>query len=222
MIAIDGQQIIPIGCSCISQFQIKKHFAPAPTQAGFFDWNIATPKASADVMEAYLDGGLMARLMDRAAYSTLSPRKYLVNNHFPGLYFWHESSTEILDLNSNVGFQQFCDKLRHLVAQTFQRRARPQLIWSNIQPNLKIVIARVTDDWAGFCLSQPAYERLQNLAAQLYDAPNLHFAVNAEDCAPALLGRDNVHALGLPRCGKYVGPKGHYAPIFAAIAASKG
>lgn len=219
MIAIEGQKIIPIGCSCISQFQIKKHFAPAPTQAGFFDWNIATPAASADVMEAHLDGSLMAQLSDRAAYATLSPRKYLVNSHFPGLYFWHEPSAEILDPDSDAGFQRFCDKLNHLVAQTFQRRAKPHLIWSNIQPNLKIVTARVTDDWAGFCLSTPAYDRLRAVAAQVYDAPNLHFAVNEDDCAPALLGLSNVYALGLPRCGKYVGPKGHYAPIFDAIAA---
>lgn len=217
MIEIENRQIIPIGCSCISQFQIAKHFAPRPTQAGFFDWNIATPAASADVMRAYMDQSLLPKLADRAAYGTLSARKYLINKHFPGLYFWHEPSAEVLDPARPERFNAFVNKLRYLVRQTFAPRNTPALIWSNVQPNLKIVTARVTDDWSQFCLTPARYERLNSVAAQLFAGPDLYFAVNPEDCAPELLDQPNVFALGLPRCGKYVGPKGHFAAIFGAI-----
>jgi len=217
MISLGKTRIMPIGCSCISQFQIQKHFVPLPTQSGFFDWNIATPAASAAVMDAYSDGSLLPKLVDRAAYFTLSPRKYLMNGHFPGLYFWHEPSEDILDQGNPHRFEAFCDKLRHMVAQSFKNTPQPHLIWSNTQPNLQIVTARVSDDWAAFGLSVAGYDRLTEAAAKLFSNPHIYFAVNEHDCAPALLSRANVYPLGLPRCAKYVGPKGHYGPIFRAI-----
>lgn len=219
MIELARARIIPIGCSCISQFQIGKYYRDAPAPSGFFDWNIATPAASAAVMAAHLDGRLLPLLADRDAYCMLARPRYLHNRHFPGLYFWHEPSREILDPANPARFDAFQAKLAHLIGQTFALTPAPHLIWSNIQPNLRIVTARVSDDWGAFRLEPAGYARLKELGAAIFPGARFHFAVNRQDCAADLLALPDIHDLSLPRSARYVGPKGHYAPIFDAIAA---
>ncbi|MGR3722531.1 hypothetical protein [Abyssibius alkaniclasticus] len=219
MITIEGRHIIPIGCSCISQFQIQKRFADHPPRGGFFDWNIATPAASARVMEAYADGSLMPLLADFSAYTTLTRQHYLINRHLPGLYFWHEPARDILNAETPDAFAAFQSKLTHQLANTFKPGAGAvHLLWSNIQPNLKIVTARVTDDWGGFGLTCQAIDRLEAAAARLFEAPKLWFVINRDNCETGLAARPNVFDLGLERSAKYIGPKGHYAPVFRSIA----
>ena len=184
MITIEGRHIIPIGCSCISQFQLEKAFPGATKRGGFFDWNIATPAASADIMAAYANGTLMARLADHSAYAMLTRQRYMINNHFPGLYFWHEAARDILNPATPERFAAFQAKLAHQLETTFRPgQGAVHLIWSNIQPNLKIVTARVTDDWAGFGLTAHAINRLEQAAAALFANPSLWFVINRDNCA---------------------------------------
>lgn len=219
MITIEERHIIPIGCSCISQFQIQKHFANMPLRGGFFDWNIATPAASAMVMEAYADGSLMPMLADLAAYTTLTRQRYMITHHLPGLYFWHEPARDILNPDTPQKFAAFQDKVAHQLANAFKPGAgAAHLLWSNIQPNLQIVTSRVTDDWGSFKLTAQALNRLQAAASRLFESPELWFVINRDNCDPALIANPNVFDLGLERCAQYIGPKGHYAPVFAAIA----
>lgn len=217
MISIGTTCIIPIGCSCITQFQIEKHFGRTAVQSSFFDWMITAPGATIALMTAQLDGTLAEKMADRTAYNLHSKCRYMANAHFPGLYFWHEKGGDILA--EPAKFAAFLDKMQHLFARSFMPPPghAVHLIWSNLQPNLKIVTARVTDNWAAFCLSSETYAQLTEVTARLYPGAVFHVVANPDDCDPALANLPNVYLIDLERSAKYIGPKGLYKPVFEQI-----
>lgn len=217
MIVLEHSVVIPIGCSCINRFQIEYHFRGRRRggliQGSLFDWNITSPTSTIEFLERASAGGLRELMTQRRGYGVENGR--LRHEAFEAMYFWHDKADEVLA--GDQRFEGFAAKVGHLVENMLRDFGgrRVELLWSNLQPNLQTAVAKVPVPWDLFTLTEARHERLRDAAARLYgDGARLSFVGRAEDVAPVLHGRSDVHLFDLPRSADYQGPEGLYGALF--------
>jgi len=223
MISLNHDIVIPLGCSCMGQFQLNRFIARSGTtgrsSGSLFDWTIATPDATVAVLEAIADGSALRLLTDRKNYA--AERGHLINREFEGLYFWHERAGQILG-NDPSFFADFAAKLKHQLDNLQQDPAgkRRHLLWTNLQPNLQMATAHLDADWSRFVLSP---ERLAGLRAAVVRVfgpeSNLLICLRAEDASPDLRHSPEIRFLELDRSADFHGPDGLFDDMIAGLTA---
>jgi hypothetical protein len=216
---LDSTFVLPIGCSCINQFQINQspQFRFTGGTATFFDWLITKPDATVDVLKA------------RAPFVRSLDDLELVNGRVrsrahPGLYFWHMSKDvpgapmRLSDLSEvAAGIEGFVAKHAHVMGKLNALPESVHCLWSNIQPNLRNDVQGL-EDWQDFHLTHQRYEALKQACSTL-PAKNVAvtFVVRAEDAEAALHDLDDVVLIDCPRSEDYRGTPGLFNPAFERI-----
>ncbi len=221
------RMILPIGCSCIVQFQLQQsrliEFALSTVSgaelfAGPFDWLISTPDASAAVLEA--------REIPLRGLDELELRNGLAQaRRQDGLYFWHinkEIGKPALQLDSldelAPAEAAIVGKYRALSERFGAGDWALCCLWSNIQPNLQIAAGMVDRPWSDFHLTEARYAALRQACARLPAASvTMRFVCRPEDVSPDLHHRPDVHLLPLARSDAYKGEPDLFHPVFEDI-----
>lgn len=221
----EGGVIVPIGCSCIGSFELAltRRFPDARHEALLFDWTIATPDATCDVLE--FGGPVITQPGDFELHGHRIRAK-----RFPGLYFWHilneGTGVTLFDDMQPVldNFQGLKEKYAHLTRKLFALEGPVTCIWSNIQPNLKEAVEEAGLNWADFRLTGERYHRIRQSVRRLSPDGDVacYFVCRAEDIAPDLADRPDVFVLDCPRGPLGQGAPGIFDPVLARIARDAG
>ncbi len=164
MIRLDDKAIIPIGCSCINQFQIEFYFGKERCSGLPFQWTIATPRTSVEILEAASRGALADLFFDRSDFEM--DGDHMRNRHFEGFYHWHEDAAAVLDREAE-DFERFTRKMAYLGENMCAVDGPVWLLWSNLQPNLRQEIEDNTRlDWSDFRLTQMRRDEFARLPGQ--------------------------------------------------------
>ncbi|PTW59142.1 hypothetical protein C8N35_108179 [Breoghania corrubedonensis] len=218
MIHLDDTTIIPIGCSCINQFQIDFFFGKERSRGSLFQWSITTPRATVEVLEQARAGTLAPLFAARERFEMEGA--HLHNRCFDGFYHWHEDGEAILGHDAER-FARFAEKSLHLMSNTFAATGPVWLLWSNIQPNLRQEIEDNTRlAWADFRLTRARRDAIRTAAHNVFADPRFVFVGRKEDVDAELWGDEEVVLMDLPRSDKFRGAKGLYAEVFARIEAA--
>lgn len=216
MLRLADRAVLPIGCSCINQFQIDGHFGKGAARGSLFQWIIATPRATAQVFNRLRAGTLASAFEDRADFRLDGNR--LAHRRFDGLYHWHEAGRDVLDIRRPEHFHRFRSKVRHLIANTRAADVPVWLLWSNIQPNLRGAVEEVEGlDWNDFRLTRQAHAEIRWAAGEVFADPRFVFVGRREDIDRDLWDRPDVTLMDLPRSEKFRGPPGLFADILADV-----
>jgi hypothetical protein len=212
-----NKMIFSIGCSCINRFQLNLSGFRNTQPSGFFDWNITTPQATLDLFDSFISGKISEHLSVRENF-LINRRGRLINKNIPGLYFWHEDATAIMDEVIYKAFDEFQEKTHYKLGNFLNAQGEVHLLWSNLQPNLRGVIERATDEkWEDFMLTESKYAAIKKKAEKLFPSSRVHFISRSEDCAPEISANADVTILKLPRGPDFSGDAGLYEPLFAKI-----
>ena len=220
MFNTQGLRFIPMGCSCFNQFQLEKCFAEGAPRRGLFDWNITTPKSTAEIFDAAADGSLEARLLDGDAYDYVTDGEgeaRLRNRHFAGFYLWHAHPPSDERLDRHVRSMAFASKLRWIWKSTFAERENCVLVWSNIQPNLRLTTRGTPSAWEDFHLTVDRYMAIKHRAEASYFAPKYRFFVRSDAVAAELLDADDVEVIDLEEKNNLSGHSGLYRPYLKQL-----
>ena len=218
MILLDDKAIIPIGCSCINQFQIEFHFGKERCRGSLFQWTIATPRSTVEVLEHAKAGTLGALSGDRSQFEL--DGTHLRNRNFDGFYHWHEDAGGLLG-PQDAPFSRFAEKMAHLSEGTFTVDGPVWLLWSNIQPNLRQEVEDNTRlGWDDFRLTRARRDAIRTAARTVFDDPHFVFVGRSQDVDEELWHDEDVMLMELPRSDKFRGAKGLYADVFARIEAA--
>lgn len=161
--------LLPIGCSCIVQFQLDRSTILAAIagstppftvakEAWLFDWQITKPDTTVDILSSAARG--IGGIEDFDLHECMVRSK-----RFAGLYFWHICK----DLGKPGLRIDHLDELRpeedriigkydHLFKKLRTREDEIHCIWSNVQPNLQIAAEMVREPWDDFVLTKERYE----------------------------------------------------------------
>lgn len=220
-----GECFLPIGCSCINQFQLEFFASAAPDRyrasGSPFRWNIITPEATARLLEA-VQADKYFSLLD-VPDDIVWDASWPCSRKIDGLYFWHiakdvgagnRMEARVL-LQDHAVFAQFKSKYDRLLKKLFELPRETVFVWSNIQPNLKAAIElveRVT--WDDFILTDERMGAIKHsLRALGFDDPACVWICRQEDCAV----RDpmpDIHLMQLPRSEDYKGEAGLFDEIY--------
>lgn len=215
MIEETGARFVPIGCSCINQFQLQYAFASATMKTGLFDWTICAPSTTLAILDLEAAGDLRALLSNADAYGLDRGIGHVVHRDLPGLYFWHEDRTAV---GSEDGRRRLAEKVVHLTDNIFASTAPTHFVWSNLQPNLKAAVeGGTTLPWHAFTLTEEVRGALRQRLDRRFPHATVSFVTRAEDCAETLPQHGDVHVFDVPRSPDYEGAPGLYAPVFAAL-----
>lgn len=215
MLQLDDEVIVPIGCSCINRFQLEYFFGPERCRGSLFQWTIATPRATCQVLEHAAAGTLTTAFAEPRQFEL--DAGHLRHRGLDGLYFWHEDGPAILDLADGSRFAAFQAKLRHLLDNTFGAGKPAWLLWSNVQPNLRRETRRTRLEWADFRLTRATRAALRAAAAPVFRDPRFVFVGRREDVDPDLWDAPDVVLLEVPRSDKFRGARNLYAQVFNRI-----
>jgi hypothetical protein len=207
--------IIPIGCSCINQFQIDFYFGNSNLIGSLFDWNVTTPGTTVQVMRCIQAGAAHSLFEDRSHYELESG--YLKHAFFEGLYFWHENGRDIMDTKDSENFALFAGKVCHLIDNMTSFRDNVHLIWSNIQPNLRSAVGDVGLRWDAFRLTRQRYADIKLEAGSVFNAPCFTFISREEDVEGDVAAQDDVIVMDVPRGTDFKGGKDLYREVFDSI-----
>lgn len=216
MIQIQNVNFIPIGCSCINQFQLNFNFgnnANAIKKGSLFDWNITSPQSTVEILKAVVENKLYQSIGDRNNY--ILENGYLRNVAFESFYFWHEDGKKVL--STKTEFESFKFKVWHLIDNFLQTTQSENnlLIWSNIQPNLQDAIAHLSFDWDIYRLTKTHYDEILELSSNIFrKGRDCVFISRKEDVEISDSLFENVIVLELDRGGDYQGSIDLYSPIF--------
>ena len=215
--------LLPVGCSCIAQFQLQMATRMPPGQASsqLLDWTIATPRATVRLLRRRLP------VVASADDLFLLPTSRAGVKSVPGLYFWHirrslglPETEPLRDLaHQGEAVARFVEQHRHQVAKLGQRRRRLVCLWSNVQPNLRHAAEINGLPWSHFRLTAARHRGIRAACASLpADEVSTWFVGRPEDVSPALHGRDDVLLLDLPRSATdFQGTPDLFEPLFARI-----
>lgn len=240
MILFENKCFIPIGCSCINQFQLDFYFGikkptfsrklaklfskiaifprskSAQKKAGLFDWIVASPSSTIQILEAIVSNDVYSLFMDKKNYSI--EYGYLKNNAFECLYFWHEDGKELLENDSQ--FSKFQSKVAHLIDNMLNATKVEHcfLLWSNIQPNLKYSLLFRPDSWESFILNEAHYDKITALTKVVFgEDSKCIFIFRAEDANLPSLEPDDIFTIELERSRDFRGEVDLYAPILNSL-----
>lgn len=212
--------ILPVGCSCINQFQILQTSLLNDWQhtAHFFDWIIASPDDTIKLLndlKPFLSSIDDFEIVNRKVRS----------KHYPGIYFWHMAEAlglniayinSLEDIKKDIHFA--IEKYNYMLLKMSEIKTDIHCLWTNIQPNLKHDLEWVGEDWNNFYLTQKRYYQIQEKCAKL--SPNkvkTWFIVRPEDIDQSLLGKEDVILLNVPLSSDYKGAIGMYDVVFEKI-----
>lgn len=214
MIQLQDKTIIPIGCSCINQFQTEFHFGKERCRGSLFQWTITTPRATVEALEYARAGTLNQLFADKSQYEL--DNGHLRNRNFDGLYHWHDDGPAILR-GESAHFENFAGKVAKIIGNTLAPSRGVWLLWSNIQPNLKGEIGNTQLDWDDFILTRDRQDAIKRAARAVFDEPNFVFIGRREDVEAGLWDEEDVVLMDLPRSDKFRGAKDLYQDIFRGI-----
>lgn len=225
MLVLKDSYVIPIGCSCINQFQAKAYadqFIPAAEARGaIFDWNIMTPQSTIELLSLCSSGDIKSVLCDRRNYvaEDVAEPMRLRNTAFDCLYFWHEDADSVLN-GPPDNFEAFSSKVSRLIDNfLLPGTASPvALLWSNIQPNLQQSTSRFSVTWDAFRLTRKTHERMCAAVYGLFGSgAEVIFSGRQEDVDRALWERPDVFVMELRRSSNFRGPPGFFTPMLTEL-----
>ena len=224
MITVEQKHIIPIGCSCINQYQLDFYFGrkyPQPTRplkrSSIFDWNVTTPESTIQFFQFVQAGNIKSIMCDRNNYTIEKGR--LKNTAFECFYFWHENGAEITSENEEY-FATFSKKVDHVLSNMLSPKEGElvHLLWSNVQPNLKNTVSTLPLTWDAFRLSNEKYQKIVSAAQRIFgDKVKCTCIARLEDIDETLTNLSNVVLLDLGRSSDFKGNQNLYDSIFDKI-----
>ena len=213
------QLVLPIGCSCITQFQLQgsTRLAASSMPGYLFDWAICTPESTVEVLDRQTPfverEGDLELVGDRVRSSAI-----------PGFYFWHikhylqiADSVRISDLSLHPeGLRRFLDQHRHVMGKFGHHLDEVHCVWSNIQPNLAHAVQEVGEPWSQFFLTPERYSAIKASCARLRARRvAVWFVCRSEDVDVSLVGHEDVVVLDVPRSKtEFKGSTGLFDPVF--------
>ena len=220
MAALFGRRLVlPIGCSCITQFQLQGSTRLAASQMpGYvFDWAIATADSTVAVLDRqtpFVERDIDLELVGDRVRSRV----------IPGFYFWHikhylqiADAARISDLSGHPeGLRRFLDQHRHVMSKFGDAVEEVHCVWSNIQPNLQYAVREVGEPWSQFVLTPERYAAIKASCARLRaQKVAVWFVCRGEDVDGSLAGLEDVVVLDEPRSNsEFKGTTGLFDPVF--------
>ncbi len=205
--------IVPIGCSCINQFQLNFKFGQSSYDSQLFDWNIITPHST---IEIFKSKGLtfVNSLNDLSLHSEC----ILKSERLPGFYWWHMNQfvqgnihySSIKDFEPY--FDSFKNKHQHQVEKFF--RMNPNnitFLWSNLQPNLKSACQSFFDQ---FTLTSSRYHMMKDAIAESFKGAKTIFLVRPELVETDILVNDDVMKFDLPYSEEFKGDENLFSSVW--------
>jgi hypothetical protein len=215
--------VLPIGCSCIAQFQLQLAtcLPPGTRSSQLLDWTIATPRATVRML------GRRTPVVSGHDDLFMLPTSRAGVKALPGLYFWHirrslglPETQPLQDLaHHRDAVARFVEQHRHLVRKLGERHRRLVCLWTNVQPNLRRAAQINGLPWSDFVLTPARHRAIRTACASLpADDVITWFVGRAEDVSPALHDREDVVLLDVPRSPTdYRGEPDLFAPAFARM-----
>ena len=210
MASVIGDKIIvPIGCSCITQFQLNFFYSHQKYNSQIFDWTLFTP----DSLISILDSNFESLLKALENIRFFRPGIVKAGN-LPGYYWWHVNE---ICKTSQRGFQSI-EEFEDKIGTNFKNKIKYQIkkfkkindannlifIWSNTQPNLKEVLKTHWEN-EDFNLTSFRYRKICTIIKNIYPQSTLRFAVRPEITDKEILGRKNVYVINTPISNEYMG-----------------
>lgn len=206
---VDNVVYLPIGCSCINQFQLNFCFENKHYDSQLFDWSITTPDATIAILrdkKTFING-----LDDIEFLSANIPFSRLM----PGYFIWHLEKMlpkEQLPIASRADLSPFINNLiekhKYQINKMFGMGPfEVRCIWSNIQPNLKRSTEPRGVNFSDFFLSVSRYKQIKALVKERWVNSSAWFVVRAADVDEVLIGQPDVVVLNLERSSAYNGVK---------------
>ena len=204
MAALFGHRLVlPIGCSCITQFQLQGSTRLLASQMpGYvFDWAVATPDSTVSVLDRQTPF-----VQEDADVELVNDR--VRSRAIPGFYFWHikhylqlADAVRISDLSDHSdGMRRFLDQHRHVMSKFAGEIEEVHCVWSNIQPNLQHAAQEVGEPWSNFLLTPQRYADIKASCARLRARRvSVWFICRDEDVESSLTGLEDVVVLDEPR-----------------------
>ena len=209
MVIYNNNYYIPIGCSCINQFEIRRALDGSQKQysskSSFFDWVISTPDSTIQLLNLLFEGREMSILSNKNDYHIVNGK--LAHKYFEGLIFYHEDALKIL--SDSVVFDNFLNKITHQLS-TFLQECIPGgkriFLWSNCQPNLQHEMRNFPSEIReNFSLSHDRYLEILGCVDKIFGDSLCNFIVRPSDTDEILLEQYNVHPLEISATSNYDG-----------------
>lgn len=221
---VDKFIYLPIGCSCINQFQLNFRFGTSGYTSQLFDWAIATPDSTAKILR---EKGPFIDTLDNLEF--LSPN-IPYSTRMPGYFFWHLEKTlprDALPIRDRAAmapfFEDFASRHKHQSCKMFNiDAAEVRCIWSNIQPNLKIATESRGLDFAQFHLTNARYQKIKSAVKETrWENTSTWFVVRPSDVDDVLLDMPDVIVINTNRSSNYKGEIDLFCPVWDRIQQAK-
>jgi len=97
---VDKVIYLPIGCSCINQFQLNFRFGVAGYDSQLFDWSITTPDSTIDILR---EKKLFINDLNEIEFLSIN---IPYSERMPGYFIWHLDKIlpkEVLPIRDRTG-----------------------------------------------------------------------------------------------------------------------
>jgi hypothetical protein len=221
MIIYQDKFYVPIGSSCINQFEIRRRaesFGQSyVSKSSFFDWIIITPTSTIQLLHLIFEGRHHKIFSDFSYYSIINDK--LVHKYFEGLIFYHEKAEIIL--NDSDKFDDFKMKTIHQLDNfvNFTVGKSPVFIWSNCQPNLRHEMRNFpTEISQSFSLTRRVHEHLLSILNKIFtDDFKCYFISRSSDLDKSIES-EYLIVLDIPEITNYDGLSNLFPePVMAKI-----
>lgn len=202
--------IVPIGCSCITQFQLNFAYTEKQYVSQIFDWNLFTPDSLINILESNFES-----LANASENIQIHLPGIVKAGNLPGYYWWHANKI----IGENKSFQSI-EEFEEKIGSAFRSKLHYQIdkfmnisdssnlvfIWSNAQPNLKKAL---TVHWESndFNLTNNRYQKICSLIKGKYPNSTVKFAVREEITDKEILCQEDVYVINVPISDEYEGDK---------------
>ena len=170
MAALFGNKLVlPIGCSCITQFQLlnSTRLLPARPVSGFFDWAGSGADSTVEILNR--------RKPFIRSVDDLEVLHGRVRAKSLRVHFWHINQFFEIPMSQKIdslldypeGTKKFVDHHRFLMGLFHQRVDELHCLWTNVQPNLRQSCDEVRVPWSDFRLTSARYAALKESCARL-------------------------------------------------------
>ena len=224
MITINETTLIPIGASCIVNFQLeflaKRLELSKELKSTLFDWNIATPLSTSKVLASILSGTFGELLADKDNFDVIDSR--LRFKPFEGFYFWHQNALKIMEGDSQY-FDHFVSKQMHKANNMSISNSKAIVcLWSNIQPNLMEATSRLPNTWADFKLTSERIEQIQDSVNLFFGSKAKVIFISRHEDVVDLTPNSEIEILQLPRSRDFRGESNLFSEIFERLQMENG
>jgi hypothetical protein len=204
---------VPIGCSCINQFQLDFRFGKLNYESQLFDWSIVTPDSTIKIIDSK-NKPFINSITDLSLHSS----KILRSESLPGFYWWHMKRFIKGDLNfSSIQdfepyFTEFKAKHNYQISKFFNiSHDSIVFLWSNLQPNLKFACGSMLDE---FILTNSRYRNLKEVVNSAFTNAKIIFLVRPELVESTLVGQKDVIKIDIPYSSDSKGETSLYSVVW--------